>query len=70
MRPIKVAQTENNQTVVDDGLKPGEQVVVDGQYKLQPGAHVELAPAPGQQPAQAAERKPGRTEQSPKPSKS
>lgn len=70
MRQIKVAQTENNQTVVDDGLKPGEQVVVDGQYKLQPGAHVEIAPAPGQQPARAADKKPGRTERSPKPSKS
>jgi membrane fusion protein, multidrug efflux system len=42
MRPIKVAQTEGNLTLVDEGLRPGEQVVVDGQYKLQPGAHVEL----------------------------
>ena len=70
MRPIKVAQTEDNQTVVDDGLKPGEQVVVDGQYKLQPGSHVEIAPAPGSQPsAPAADGKPGRTARSPKPSK-
>jgi multidrug efflux system membrane fusion protein len=42
MRPIKVAQTEGNLALVDEGLQPGEQVVVDGQYKLQPGAHVEL----------------------------
>jgi multidrug efflux system membrane fusion protein len=42
MRPIKVAQTEGNLALVDDGLQAGEQVVVDGQYKLQPGAHVEL----------------------------
>jgi len=50
MRPIKVAQTEGNLALVDDGLKPGEQVVVDGQYKLQPGAHIELtAPQPSQQ---------------------
>jgi multidrug efflux system membrane fusion protein len=50
MRPIKVAQTEGNLALVDEGLKPGEQVVVDGQYKLQPGAHVELAtPQPSQQ---------------------
>jgi multidrug efflux system membrane fusion protein len=50
MRPIKVAQTEGNLALVDDGLKPGEQVVVDGQYKLQPGAHVELtSPQPSQQ---------------------
>jgi multidrug efflux system membrane fusion protein len=51
MRPIKVAQTEGNLALVDDGLKPGEQVVVDGQYKLQPGAHVELTtPPPSKQP--------------------
>ena len=49
MRPIKVAQTEGNLALVDEGLKPGEQVVVDGQYKLQPGAHVELTtPQPSQ----------------------
>jgi multidrug efflux system membrane fusion protein len=47
MRTIKTAQTDNNETVIDDGLKPGEQVVVDGQYKLQPGTHVVItAPAP------------------------
>ena len=46
MRPIKIAQTEANQALVDNGLQPGEQVVVDGQYKLQPGAHVELTTPP------------------------
>ncbi|HEY2102170.1 MAG TPA: efflux RND transporter periplasmic adaptor subunit [Chthoniobacterales bacterium] len=70
MRPVKIAQTENNQTVVDDGLKPGEQVVVDGQYKLQPGARVELTGAAGEKQPQAAQAKPGRTARSPKPSKS
>jgi len=56
MRPIKVAQTEGNLTLVEDGLSPGEQVVVDGQYKLQPGARVELmSPHPSKQaqPTQA-----------------
>lgn len=51
MRPIKVAQTEANVAMIDDGLKADEQVVVDGQYKLQPGAHVELTTPPPQQPA-------------------
>jgi len=61
MRPIKVAQTEANVALVDSGLKAGEQVVVDGQYKLQPGAHVELTtpqPQPGTpsaRPAQGSE---------------
>lgn len=59
MRPIKVAQTEGNLALVDEGLKPGEQVVVDGQYKLQPGAHVELTtPQPSQQTQPAHVRQP------------
>ncbi len=69
MRSIKIAQTENNETVVEDGLKPGEDVVVDGQYKLQPGAHVELTSPPGQSPAQTAPAKSPRGK-SPKPAKS
>jgi multidrug efflux system membrane fusion protein len=52
MRPLKVAQTDNNQALIDTGLHPDEQVVVDGQYKLQPGAHVEAtAPQPPQKAA-------------------
>src|ERR1700719_2996571 len=53
MRPIKVGQTEGNVAIVEDGLKPGEDVVVDGQYKLQPGAQVEISSPQGQQQAQA-----------------
>lgn len=49
MQTIKVGPTENGQTVINSGLTPGEQVVVDGQYKLQPGAHVELVEPQGQQ---------------------
>jgi membrane fusion protein, multidrug efflux system len=50
MRPIKVTQTEANVALIDSGLKAGEQVVVDGQYKLQPGSHVELTTPPPQKP--------------------
>jgi multidrug efflux system membrane fusion protein len=60
MRPIKVAQTEGNLALVDEGLQPGEQVVVDGQYKLQPGAHVELTtPPPSNQARPVQARQPG-----------
>jgi multidrug efflux system membrane fusion protein len=69
MRTVKIAQTESNETVVDDGLKPGEDVVVDGQYKLQPGVHVELTTPAGQSPAQDASAKSPRSK-SPKPAKS
>jgi multidrug efflux system membrane fusion protein len=67
MRPIKVAQTEENLTLVGDGLKVGEQVVVDGQYKLQPGAHVELT-AP--QKTQATQARPSGRAKQQKPTKS
>jgi multidrug efflux system membrane fusion protein len=60
MRTIKIGQTENNQTIIEDGLKPGEDVVVDGQYKLQPGTRVAITapqgatPVPGQAESQAS----------------
>jgi multidrug efflux system membrane fusion protein len=60
MRPIKVAQTEANVAMIDDGLKAGEQVVVDGQYKLQPGSHVELTTPQPQQPATSPKQPPGK----------
>jgi membrane fusion protein, multidrug efflux system len=42
IRQIKVAQISDGQALIDSGLKANEQVVVDGQYKLQPGTHVTL----------------------------
>jgi multidrug efflux system membrane fusion protein len=42
IRPIKVAQVSDGQALIDSGLKANEQVVVDGQYKLQTGTHVTL----------------------------
>jgi multidrug efflux system membrane fusion protein len=42
IRPIKVAQISDGQALIDSGLKPNEQVVVDGQYKLQPGTRVTI----------------------------
>ena len=42
IRPIKVAQVSDGQALIDSGLTANEQVVVDGQYKLQPGTHVTI----------------------------
>jgi multidrug efflux system membrane fusion protein len=39
IQPIHVALIQDNVAVIDDGLKPGERIVVDGQYKLRPGLH-------------------------------
>ncbi|MGH7983226.1 MAG: efflux RND transporter periplasmic adaptor subunit [Candidatus Udaeobacter sp.] len=65
MRPIKVGQTEENLTMVESGLQPGEDVVVDGQYKLQPGARVEMTSRPQQAQARPTgsvrPRRPGKS---------
>jgi multidrug efflux system membrane fusion protein len=42
IRPVKVAQIWEGQALVDSGLQANAQVVVDGQYKLQPGTHVTI----------------------------
>src|SRR5208282_5049330 len=42
IRTIKVGQISEGQALIDSGLQANEQVVVDGQYKLQPGAHVTI----------------------------
>jgi multidrug efflux system membrane fusion protein len=40
VRPLKVGDESGTLTVVTDGLKDGEQVVLSNQYRLQPGAKV------------------------------
>jgi membrane fusion protein, multidrug efflux system len=47
MRTVKVTQVDDGQALIAEGLKPGERVVLDGQYKLQPGSKVKLGAAPG-----------------------
>jgi membrane fusion protein, multidrug efflux system len=42
VRPIKVSQIMSGQALIDSGLAANEQVVVDGQYKLQAGSHVRI----------------------------
>ncbi len=39
-RPVKVGRAQQGQWVILDGLKAGEQVIVDGFQKMQPGAPV------------------------------
>lgn len=41
VRPVKVALTQGNISVIASGVAPGDQVVTDGQDKLQAGSHVE-----------------------------
>ena len=52
VRPVKAAprnpaQVGQGETVIEDGLHPGERIVVDGQYKLQQGSRVKMADGKG-----------------------
>src|SRR5712672_1802916 len=40
LRKIKVTQSLDGRSVVDEGLSPGQQVITAGQYKVQPGTLV------------------------------
>jgi membrane fusion protein, multidrug efflux system len=42
MRPVDVGQISDGQALINSGLKANETVVVDGQYKLQPGDRVRV----------------------------
>jgi multidrug efflux system membrane fusion protein len=48
VRQVKVILTQGNSSVIASGVEPGEQVVTDGQDKLQGGSHVDphVASAP------------------------
>ena len=47
MRTVKIGTAMDTMTVIEEGLKPGEQVVTDGQLRIVPGAKVQVK-APGQ----------------------
>jgi membrane fusion protein, multidrug efflux system len=45
LRKIKVGQSIDGRTVIEDGLSPGERVITGGQFKVQPGSQVTTAVA-------------------------
>jgi membrane fusion protein, multidrug efflux system len=53
VRPVKVAQISDGEALIDSGLQANEQVVVDGQYKLQPGTRVTILKGKAAQEASA-----------------
>ncbi len=65
-RPIQVGDWTAEQWIILDGLKTGDQVIVDGVVKARPGAPVKIvqAPADGVQPRQSQPAPPGPGEQS------
>jgi multidrug efflux system membrane fusion protein len=42
LRPVKVNRMDEDEAVIDEGLRPGETVVTDGQLRLVPGAAIEV----------------------------
>lgn len=44
VRAVKVGPIDQGQALIEEGLQEGEKVVVDGQYKLQPGSRVTTEP--------------------------
>lgn len=53
-RPVRVGESGDGVTVVTKGLKPGERVVVEGQYRLVTGARVAPRPFEKERAAAAA----------------
>jgi multidrug efflux system membrane fusion protein len=54
LRKIKVSRSIDGRSVVDQGLSPGERVIVAGQYRVQPGSTVATTVANSEQvPARA-----------------
>ncbi|HKD15127.1 MAG TPA: efflux RND transporter periplasmic adaptor subunit, partial [Candidatus Angelobacter sp.] len=46
IRPVKVGERFGSMWIVEEGLKPGERVVVEGVQKVRDGIPVNPAPAP------------------------
>jgi multidrug efflux system membrane fusion protein len=42
MRTVKSGTTMDSMTVIEEGLKPGEQVITDGQLRLVPGSKIQI----------------------------
>jgi membrane fusion protein, multidrug efflux system len=45
-RPVRIAASRNGEALIESGLAAGETIVVDGHYKLRPGARIVSAAAP------------------------
>ena len=60
VRPVTVTLTQGNTSAVAQGLAPGDQVVTDGQDKLQAGSKVEARAAPANPATPPGTTAPGR----------
>ncbi|GGF39864.1 transport system membrane protein [Aliidongia dinghuensis] len=53
VQSVKTGITDNGMVQIQDGLKPGDQVVVDGADRLRDGARITIPPPAGSTPDQA-----------------
>lgn len=61
IRPVVAGSGSSGLTVIENGIRPGEQVVIDGQMRVVPGGKVEI-----KQPEKAGAAKAGLPDPSPK----
>lgn len=54
MRKLEVAETTNGEVLVTKGIAAGDKVVIDGQYRVQPGSVLDPKPEDKPQPATAS----------------
>jgi multidrug efflux system membrane fusion protein len=52
LRPVQIARSAGAETVVKNGLNPGEMVVTDGQLRLVPGSRITIRTAGGAEKTQ------------------
>ena len=45
LRKVKVSQSIDGRSVIENGVSPGQQVIITGQFKVQPGTLVSTAVA-------------------------
>jgi multidrug efflux system membrane fusion protein len=61
VRPVNVNQIQDGKALIDEGLKPGERVVLEGQYRLQANSKVKISAKPAN--AKQGGGKPGESQQ-------
>jgi multidrug efflux system membrane fusion protein len=45
LRPVKVGQRQGESVVIEQGLQPGERVIMNGQLAVMPGGKVQVVTA-------------------------
>jgi membrane fusion protein (multidrug efflux system) len=45
IRPVKASSWQEKLWIIEEGVRPGERIIVDGFHKLAPGAPVKPMPA-------------------------